>query len=64
MRTLIIEKLKYEKQIQELKKENILFLFKNCTDFLLKNNKNFSDKKFVKYHWDDRKKFLVIISIW
>ena len=23
----------------ELKKENILFLFKNCTDFLLKNNK-------------------------
>ena len=45
MRTLIIEKLKYEKQIQELKKENILFLFKNCTDFLLKNNKNFSDKK-------------------
>ena len=56
MRKVIIEKLKYNKQVQELKKKNIIFLFKNCTDFLLKNKKNFSDKKFVKYHWDDRKK--------
>ena len=53
MLKLITNKKTYKKQIKEIKKKNIHYLSRNCTNFLLAYEKNFDKKKINSYHWDD-----------
>jgi putative transferase (TIGR04331 family) len=53
---LITNKKTFKEQIKEIKKSNIHYLSRNCTNFLLEYDKNFDKKKINSYHWDDRAK--------